>query len=131
MTRSEEEMLVLASKFESIVSPLIKPFPTNDIIAKCFLISFEMAKTFYTREMLPLKVRHCIRIDHTFKVASNIGYHHDDKKRLPCLLSFPSLPSLLCLPALYLGYLDYLAYLQYRSYCCYCSYKCYCSQGQF
>ena len=77
---SEEEMLVLTSKFESIVSPLIKPFPTNDVIAKCFLISFEMAETFYIREMLALKVRHCIRLDHTFKIASNIGYLRDDKK---------------------------------------------------
>ena len=77
---SEEEMLVLRSKFETIVSPLIKPFPTNDIIAKYFLISFEMAETFYIGEMLALKVRHCIRLYRTFKIASNIGYLRDDKK---------------------------------------------------
>ena len=33
---------------------------------------------FYVHQMMQLKVNRCIRLDHTFKVASNIGYLRSD-----------------------------------------------------
>ena len=74
---TNEEMQLLAS---TITSTLIEPLPTNDVIARCFLIDFQMSEAFYIKEMMGIKVRRCLRLDHTFKVASNIGYLRDDGK---------------------------------------------------
>ena len=39
----------------------------------------EENEQFYTSQMLQLEIK-CLRLDHTFKVASNIGYLQDDGK---------------------------------------------------
>lgn len=61
-------------------SLIVQPYPTNDIIARCFIIKFQKNERFYTKHMLDLKVTHCLRLDYTFKVASNIGYLRQDGK---------------------------------------------------
>ena len=61
-------------------SLIVQPYPTNDIIARCFIIKFQENERFYTKQMLDLKVTRCLRLDHTFKVASNIGYLRQDGK---------------------------------------------------
>ena len=49
-------------------------------IARCFIVNFLENEHFYVQQMMHVKVEKCIRIDHTFKVASNIGYlQHDGK----------------------------------------------------
>ena len=53
---------------------LVEPIPTNDAIARCFVITFQENELFYIKKMMKLEVNHCLRLDHTFKVASNIGY---------------------------------------------------------
>ena len=57
-----------------------KPIPSNDIIARCFIIRFQQDESLYSSYMTRMKVSNCIRLDHTFKVASNIGYLRADKK---------------------------------------------------
>ena len=47
---------------------VIKPF------ARCFIILFQKYEYSYLSHMASFKIRRCIRLDHTFKVASNIGY---------------------------------------------------------
>lgn len=75
---TEEQTLSLA--MSTSITFVIQPIPTNDAIARCFIISFFDNKLFYTQQMMRLKVRKCISLDHTFKVASNIGYLlHDGK----------------------------------------------------
>ena len=59
---------------------LIEPLPTNDVIARCFIIAFQRNEMFYIKQMEEVKVKRCIRLDHTFKVASNIGYLRYDGK---------------------------------------------------
>ena len=51
-----------------------------------------MSETFYIKQMLGLSVRRCIRLDHTFKVASNIGYlRYDGKWVIQCSSVFVAL----------------------------------------
>ena len=64
-------------KSESLRS-LIQPFPSNDIIARCFFIHFQKYELSYLSHMGNTKIKKCIRLDHTFKVASNIGYLRSD-----------------------------------------------------
>ena len=64
----------------NIASHLMQPLPTNDVIARYFLIHFQEHEMFFNRQMKDLRVKHCLRIDHTFKVASNIGYLWQDGK---------------------------------------------------
>jgi len=63
-----------------IVNLIIKPFPSNNIIARCFTIVFQQNEDLYSTHMMNLKISNCIRLDHTFKVASNIGYLRSDSK---------------------------------------------------
>ena len=58
----------------NIVSLIIKLFPSNGIIARYFSIVFQQNENLYSTHMMNLEVSNCIRLDHTFKVASNIGY---------------------------------------------------------
>ena len=62
------------------INLLSRPFPSNDIITRCFVVNFQENQMFYDTEMLNLNVKQCIRLDHTFKVASNIGYLRKDGK---------------------------------------------------
>lgn len=56
------------------------PYPSNDIIARCFIITFQKNEDFYTEQMINLNVGSCISLDHTFKIVSNIGYLRSDGK---------------------------------------------------
>lgn len=81
LTNKELSSFQIESLTESHVAHLIThPFPTNDIITRCFIITFEENKTFYSTHMLHRSVQYCLRLDHTFKVASNIGYLRADGK---------------------------------------------------
>ena len=54
------------------------PIPSNDILSKCFLVHFQQCKSVYEANMASLTAKHLISFDHTFKVASNIGYGRFD-----------------------------------------------------
>ena len=53
---------------------------SNDALSKCFLTSFLQHEELYLREMVNIPVTESISLDHTFKIASNIGYLREDKK---------------------------------------------------
>ena len=71
--------ITLFTVSDSLTS-IIKPFPNNDIIARCIIIHFQHYERAYLSEMASIKIQRCIRLDHTFKVASNIGYLRSDGK---------------------------------------------------
>ena len=85
---SKEMILKLSSLLGHNLTPLMiedayvisQPYPSNDIIARCFIIMFQENETFYTEKMMSLKVTGYISLDHTFKIASNIGYLRSDGK---------------------------------------------------
>lgn len=64
----------------TVVSLFTQQIPTNDLITRCIIISFLEMESFYTSEMLRMQVKETIRIDHTFKVASNIVFLRPDGK---------------------------------------------------
>ena len=64
----------------TVVSLFTQQIPTNDLVTRCIIISFLEMESFYTSEMLRMQVKETIRIDHTFKVASNIGFLRPDGK---------------------------------------------------
>ena len=43
-----------------------------------FLVEFQSKQKFYTMSMANIKIKELISIDHTFKIASNIGYLHSN-----------------------------------------------------
>ena len=65
-------------KSEDSIGHIFKPFPSNDLICKCFLKSFGENKHFYFKAMASLSTVKYISIDHTFKVAANLGYLRPD-----------------------------------------------------
>ena len=54
--------------------------PSNDVLSKCFLTRFLQHEELYLHEMEAIPVTESISFDHTFKIASNIGYLREDKK---------------------------------------------------
>ena len=54
--------------------------PSNDLIAKCFLSHFLLHKEDYLQEIAALSTTNSLSLDHTFKVAANIGYLTEDNK---------------------------------------------------
>ena len=54
--------------------------PSNDAISQCFLKDFIEKECYYVSEMTQLTSDVWISCDHTFKVASNIGYLREDNK---------------------------------------------------
>jgi len=52
----------------------------TQVIARYFIIKFQENEKFYTENMMSLKVTDYISLDHTFKIASNIGYLRSDGK---------------------------------------------------
>ena len=54
--------------------------PSNDILSICFVIGFLQNEDSYLNEMMAIPITDNISFDHTFKVASNIGYLREDKK---------------------------------------------------
>lgn len=57
--------------------------PSNNLITKCFLVTFLRNEQLYTREMYSINVGPSITWDHTFKVATNIGYLRVDNVWVP------------------------------------------------
>ena len=57
---------------------LQKPYPSNDLLCKCFLANFAENKWIYFSQMSSLSTSTYISIDHTFKVTANIGYLRAD-----------------------------------------------------
>ena len=58
----------------------ISKSPSNDILAKCFLAGFLCYENIYLHEMRNIDVSDSISFDHTFKIASNLGYLRQDRK---------------------------------------------------
>ena len=60
---------------------LIKePFPSNDILCKCFIVDYLHNQDIYSLLMSNIQAQGWISFDHTFKVATNIGYVRPDGK---------------------------------------------------
>ena len=54
--------------------------PSNNMLAKCFITGFLWHENVYLQEMASIPIGESISFDHTFKIASNIGYVREDKK---------------------------------------------------
>ena len=53
-----------------------KYLPSDDIIGKCFLEN----EQYFKREIQCVDTGEDLSFDHTFKIATNIGFLHDDNK---------------------------------------------------
>jgi len=73
------ERQVSCSYNEFLASPMSQA-PSNDILSKCFVAGFLQNEELYINEMMAIPVTDSISFDHTFKIASNIGYLREDKK---------------------------------------------------
>ena len=60
------------------VELLHKPFPSNNLLYHCFIQDFAENKDYYFAEMSSISIENYISLDHTFKVASNLGYLRPD-----------------------------------------------------
>lgn len=60
------------------IDHMYKPFPSNDLIMKCFTNNFLENKDHYFCAMTALVTSSHISLDHTFKVAANIGCLRSD-----------------------------------------------------
>ena len=70
--------ITASTKADDMASFLSSDFancPSNDILSKCFLVSFLQDESLF---MTSIEVGETISFDHTFKVASNIGYNRED-----------------------------------------------------
>ena len=76
----KQDMLSDAStKIDFFESPMSN-VPSDNMLAKCFLTGFLSHEKVYLCEMANVPVGESISFDHTFKIASNIGYTREDKK---------------------------------------------------
>ena len=57
-----------------------KDLPSDDVICKCFLSKFIEDESAYIREIQSVHPGHSLSFDHTFKIATNIGYVRADRK---------------------------------------------------
>ncbi len=65
----------------SVPFQLLKsPYPSNNVICQCFIAHFKEYEHTYNLQMQQLTADNCITLDHTFKIASNIGFQRSDKK---------------------------------------------------
>ena len=64
----------------AFISLLQKPYPSNDIICKCFIAEVFLCRAMYASSMSSIFAKDVITFDHTFKVAANIGYLRSDGK---------------------------------------------------
>ena len=64
------------------------PFPSNDVICKCILVDFFENRPLYDAQMCQLSARTHISFDHTFKIASNIGFLRADRNGLHSTILF-------------------------------------------
>ena len=63
-------------------SPLSK-CPSNDLISKIFLAGFLKTEHVYVQEMMTIPTEISISFDHTFQVATNIGFLREDTVWVP------------------------------------------------
>ena len=56
------------------------PAPSNDVICKCFIAHFLEYRRIYDLQMQQLTANSYISFDHTFKIASNIGFQRADNR---------------------------------------------------
>lgn len=56
------------------------PYPSNNVICKCFIAHFQEFEHTYNVQMQTMTAVNFISLDHTFKIASNIGFQRTDKK---------------------------------------------------
>ena len=56
------------------------PVPSNDVICKCFIAHYLEHRKLYDSSMQMLTANSYISFDHTFKVASNIGFQRADNR---------------------------------------------------
>ena len=59
---------------------ILYPIQFQLTIIWCFVVTFEENELHYTKQMLQVEVKNCLRLYHTFKVASNVGYLRSDGK---------------------------------------------------
>lgn len=59
---------------------MLNPIPSDDIIYKCYMVDFLQNRYLYDESMQQLTAQSYISLDHTFKVAANIGYKRSDGK---------------------------------------------------
>ena len=64
----------------SVRSWIMKCCPSKHIIHDCFVNWFMAYETYFREELASTSVQECISFDHTFKLASNIGYWRSDGK---------------------------------------------------
>ena len=57
----------------------LSEFPSNNIITKLFVASFLMDEYMYLQNIDRISIASTVSFDHTFKIASNIGYNRNDK----------------------------------------------------
>ncbi len=65
-------------KDDESVNYIYMPYPSNDLVYNCFLKNFAENKQIYFQAMAHLSTVNHITIDHTFKVAANVGYLRPD-----------------------------------------------------
>ena len=70
-------------KSDEFWSSELSKAPSNDLLSKCFLARFLRDEQLYIREITSIDTSESISFDHTFKVATNIGYLHEDKVWVP------------------------------------------------
>lgn len=63
---------------ENFYGSYLSECPSNSVLTKVFLASFLNDEHIYLQEMDSISVGSYISFDHTFKVASNIGYYRKD-----------------------------------------------------
>lgn len=74
-----QQVTHLASCESGFFNSPLSNCPSNDAVTKLFLASFLENENVYVKEMEKITIGNTISFDHTFKVASNIGYCRVDK----------------------------------------------------
>ena len=78
-TRYCSRQVALVSSMAPNFNPDTADLVSNDLIEKCFLSTFRQEESRYNLAMTALTATDWIAFDHTFKVASNIGYYRAGK----------------------------------------------------
>lgn len=68
------------TSLDRYISLIVCPYPSNDVICKCFISEFLLNQAKYTSAMAKITATNLISFDHTFKVAANVGYLRNDGK---------------------------------------------------
>ena len=71
---------VICKDFPSFEETAMNYLPSNDVMCSCFLAKFTEDENYYIRSIQSEDTGDSLSIDHTFKIASNIGYLRRDGK---------------------------------------------------